>query len=245
MGVAEEDEASVGAKCGGESVGFVMGVAPDVEDLERFPGRPKLLDDEDDFGERAGGDIGFAEFDGEDGAFAGAEALLEIVHEFFFKFFEREIMRVAEPVRFGTPGRDVVVEDVAVGDEELAVSEIEMAGDGNGGIVVAVEEDGLDVFCAAEGVDFEQVFFGLLAFLRESHFDGVAVEDEVRNSAVAERCELRNGFDVGSGMSAMEIGDNPQASIFKHRVTLSAPRDLRKAISSIANCGIRNAERKK
>ena len=86
---------------------------------------------------------GAVKLDGQGGAFAGMEAFLEVEEGVLVEGGQFPGMGGAEEAGIVAPGRDVVEKEVAVGHEDGAIDQIDMAEVGEDGVVVAIDENGM------------------------------------------------------------------------------------------------------
>ena len=93
-----------------------------------------------------------------------------------------------------TPGDDVGVEGVAVGDENLVVVEVEVSCIGEERIVVTCDECHGDVVGLGEIDELHELFDGVFAVAWVVDLGGVAVDDEVVG-VLPEGLELMWVFD--------------------------------------------------
>lgn len=203
--VADEHEAGGGAMGGGNAGGAVRGLAPSADDLEAAPRRPNGVGGElygvfervgfglVALGERSAGGAKDREsrgelspvFDGQRGQPVGDVGL--------------ECGGVA------TPRDDVVENNVAVGDEHLAVAEVERVEVGNIRVVIPGDEGDLGGAGAEETADLGAGTGGDLRVRAGAGVEGVAVEDQPAD-AIEERTQLIEAAEPAGAVAVVEVG---------------------------------------
>jgi len=205
--MAGENEGRLRVMEAGELGGKARGVAPRGEDAENPEGRPHGVGGEVQevfqairFGLVALGNLGGdAAPDGEACGEVGAGGGVELG-----EFSGGE---TGDAGGIATPGDDVVEDDVAVGDENLAVGEREFVDDGNIGVVVAGDDGDRESCGCYPRKDFSTEFGGKSGAGASAGIEGVSVKDEVRR-AVEQWTELREAVHATSVVAIVDVRED-------------------------------------
>lgn len=205
VGVAGQDEARLRAMTAREGGGEGGGLAPGGENAEDAEGRPHGVGGEPEcvFQAVRLGLVALRDLRGD--AAEEGQAVVEPVAGRGREGGEAGGDEARNRGGVAAPRDDVVEENVAVRDEDLAVGEVEGVVRGEVGVVIAGENRGGAVDGGEPVAEVGAEPGGVLGARAGAGVEGIAVEDEP-GGTVEERAELREAVDAAGPVTVVEVG---------------------------------------